>query len=73
MRPGRADITKPTISMVGAREWKPESRSRFSGVGTAHLREGFSPRRVALAPDDSGLLLRDAGTQNVYALDWDEP
>ena len=28
---------------------------------------------LALAPDDSPLLLRDAGTQDVYALDWEEP
>jgi Tol biopolymer transport system component len=28
---------------------------------------------LALAPDDSLLLLRDAGTQDVYALDWEEP
>ena len=28
---------------------------------------------LGLAPDDSPLLLRDAGTQDVYALDWEEP
>ena len=28
---------------------------------------------VGLAPDDSPLLLRDAGTQDIYALDWDAP
>jgi len=28
---------------------------------------------LTLAPDDSPLLLRDAGTQDVYALDWEEP
>jgi Tol biopolymer transport system component len=28
---------------------------------------------LALAPDDSLLLLRDAGTQDVYALDWEQP
>jgi len=28
---------------------------------------------MTLAPDDSPLLLRDAGTQDVYALDWEEP
>jgi Tol biopolymer transport system component len=28
---------------------------------------------LALAPDDSPLLLREAGTQDVYALDWEEP
>jgi hypothetical protein len=28
---------------------------------------------LALAPDDSPLLLCDAGTYDVYALDWEEP
>ncbi len=28
---------------------------------------------MGLAPDDSPLLLRDAGTQDIYALDWDAP
>jgi Tol biopolymer transport system component len=28
---------------------------------------------VGLAPDDSPLLVRDAGTQDIYALDWDAP
>jgi WD40 repeat protein len=28
---------------------------------------------LALTPDDSPLLLRDAGTQDVYALDWETP
>ena len=28
---------------------------------------------MALTPDDSPLLLRNAGTQDVYALDWEAP
>ena len=28
---------------------------------------------LAIAPDGSPLLLRNAGTQDVYALDWEEP
>jgi eukaryotic-like serine/threonine-protein kinase len=28
---------------------------------------------LSMAPDDSPLLLRNAGTQDVYALDWQEP
>jgi Tol biopolymer transport system component len=28
---------------------------------------------LGLAPDDSPLLLRDAGTQEIYALDWEAP
>jgi len=26
---------------------------------------------LGLAPDDSPLLLRDAGSQDIYALDWE--
>lgn len=32
----------------------------------------FGDGSLALAPDDSPLLFRDAGTSEVYALDWDE-
>jgi hypothetical protein len=28
---------------------------------------------LALAPDDSPLLLRDTGTQDVYSVDWETP
>jgi sugar lactone lactonase YvrE len=28
---------------------------------------------LALAPDDSPLLLRDTGTQDVYSVDWEAP
>jgi Tol biopolymer transport system component/DNA-binding winged helix-turn-helix (wHTH) protein len=34
---------------------------------------GLVGRSLALASDDSLLLLRDAGTQDVYALDWKTP
>lgn len=37
------------------------------------VQTGLVGRSLALAPDDSLLLLRDAGTQDVYALDWKEP
>ena len=28
---------------------------------------------LGLAPDDSPLLLKDIGTQDIYSLDWNEP
>jgi hypothetical protein len=28
---------------------------------------------LALTPDDSPLLLRDAGSQDVYSVDWQQP
>jgi Tol biopolymer transport system component len=34
---------------------------------------GLVNRSLTLAPDDTLLLLRDAGTQDVYALDWKMP
>lgn len=34
---------------------------------------GRSDNSLALAPDDSLLLLRNVGTRDVYALDWEEP
>ena len=33
----------------------------------------FSDSSLSLAPDDSPLLFRDAGTSDVYSLDWEEP
>jgi WD40 repeat protein len=38
-------------------------------VYTGHFVDAW----LSLAPDDSPLLFRDAGTSDVYALDWDEP
>jgi eukaryotic-like serine/threonine-protein kinase len=34
---------------------------------------GYYNQWFALAPDDSPIMLRNAGTQDVYALDWEEP
>ena len=34
---------------------------------------GFYTVWLGMAPDDSPLLLRDIGTQEVYALDWQTP
>jgi eukaryotic-like serine/threonine-protein kinase len=33
----------------------------------------FTDSSLSLTPDDSPLLFRDAGTSDVYALDWEEP
>jgi len=40
-----------------------------SFVYTGHFVDAW----LSLAPDDSLLLFRDAGTSDVYALDWEEP
>ena len=34
---------------------------------------GFYSQWFAVAPDDSPIMLRNAGTQDVYSLDWEEP
>ena len=34
---------------------------------------GYYGAWFAVAPDDSPIMLRNAGTQDVYALDWEEP
>ncbi len=34
---------------------------------------GYYNAWFAVAPDDSPIMLRNAGTQDVYALDWEEP
>ena len=34
---------------------------------------GYFGYWLGMAPDDSPLLLRDTGTQEIYALDWEEP
>jgi len=34
---------------------------------------GFWNTWMGLAPDDSPLLLRDIGSEDVYSLDWEEP
>jgi serine/threonine protein kinase/Tol biopolymer transport system component len=34
---------------------------------------GHWDHSMALAPDDSPLVMRNAGTQDIYALDWEEP
>jgi hypothetical protein len=38
-------------------------------VATSH----YCPPWSAVALDDSPLLLRDTGSQNIYSLDWEEP
>jgi len=34
---------------------------------------GYCGQWFAVAPDDSPIMLRNAGTQDVYSLDWEEP
>ena len=64
------DITgSGTVGRIRLSDGKKEQvldLKNFVGTG----RYGTS---LAIAPDDSPLLLRDSGTQDIYSLDWEEP
>jgi hypothetical protein len=45
---------------------------RVAGLEDSRQASGFGGW-VGLTPDDSLLLVRDAGTQDINALDWDAP
>jgi hypothetical protein len=53
----------PTAGFLFYERWERKSRFLDSAVSSA----------IANAPDDSLLLLRDMGTQEIYALDWEAP
>jgi len=61
---GKGGVVRIRIS-----DHKPEQVLALDGFKTTG-RYGGS---LALMPDDSPLLLREAGTQDVYALDWEKP
>ena len=50
---------------------RPEARA---GADLKNFRQtGYYGSWLGMAPDDSPLLLRDTGTQEIYALDWEAP
>ena len=55
-----------TISRARANDFKFEKVASFPDLRLADF-------TMALSPDDSPLLLRDLGTQDIYALDWEAP
>jgi len=57
---------QPSVMRIHIRDRKIESVTDLK-----NFREtGFFGDWLGLAPDDSPLLLRDTGTQEIYALDW---
>jgi hypothetical protein len=60
------------IYRVGVRRGKLEQVANLKGIqrGTGIL--GFRSW-AALAPDDSVLLMREASSEEIYALDWEAP
>ena len=60
---------EPAVMRVRIRDRKLERVADLKNFRLA----GFFGNWLGLAPDDSPLLLRDTGTQEVYALDWQAP
>jgi serine/threonine protein kinase len=59
----------PAVVRVRLRDHKVERVAELKNFRQA----GFYNVGLSLAPDDSPLLLRDTGTQEIYALDWQVP
>jgi len=60
---------QPSVMRVRTRDRKIERVADLKNFRQA----GFYSVWLSLAPDDSPLLLRDTGTQEIYALDWQAP
>jgi eukaryotic-like serine/threonine-protein kinase len=65
------DVGNNSVQRVGISNRKVEQVVNLKEVG--RLGEGTFGTWIGLAPDDSILTLRDAGTTDIYALDWEEP
>ena len=59
----------PAVLRVGISDRKVEQVVDLKNFRMA----GYFGFWLGLAPDDSPLLLRDTGTQEIYALDWEAP
>jgi Tol biopolymer transport system component len=60
---------QPSVMRIRVRDRKLERVADLKNFRQA----GFYGVWLGLAPDDSPLLLRDMGTQEIYALDWQAP
>ena len=60
---------KPSVMRIRIRDRKIEQVADLKGVPLT----GYWSRWLGMAPDDSPLLLRDTGTQEIYSLDWQAP
>jgi eukaryotic-like serine/threonine-protein kinase len=60
---------QPSLMRVRIRDRKLERLAELKNFRQA----GFFGYWLGMAPDDSPLLLRDTGTQEIYALDWQAP
>jgi len=57
---------QPSVMRIPIRDWKIERVADLKNF----RQTGFYTQWLGMAPDDSPLLLRDTGTQDIYALDW---
>jgi Tol biopolymer transport system component len=60
---------EPSLSRIRVSDAKLELIMTLKGV----RRTGLGSEWSGLTPDDSPLILRDIGSQEIYALDWDAP
>jgi Tol biopolymer transport system component/tRNA A-37 threonylcarbamoyl transferase component Bud32 len=60
---------QPSVMRVRIRDRKVERVADLKNF----RQTGYYGTWLGMAPDDSPLLLRDTGTQEVYALDWEAP
>ena len=62
-------LDNPAVMRIGISDREVEQVSDLANLPTT----GNVGPWLGLDPDDSPLLLKDIGTQDVYALDWEEP
>jgi len=60
---------QPSVMRIRIRDRKIERVADLKNF----RQTGFYTVGLAMAPDDSPLLLRDTGTQEIYSLDWQAP
>jgi hypothetical protein len=59
----------PAVRRIGVSDRRVERVADLKGL----LITGYYGIWLGLAPDDSPLLVRDTGSQDIYALDWQAP
>ncbi len=62
--------SKDQVFRVGISDGKVEPVADMKGLRRA---TGVAGSWMGLAPDDAPMMLRDVGTQDIYALDWQAP
>jgi hypothetical protein len=62
-------VNPHSVVRIRIRDLKVERVADLENFGSTGQAFGW----LGLAPDDSPLMLRDTGTQEIYALDWKVP